>query len=204
VASGSKLKEVSPAWVFLLLVALALAHKLFSPPVKRFFAKPAMVPALTTPLGVSLGGGLFILAFVGLMALVLIIDPTSPTGRVTTTTLSTRSGKLAVMCLWVAILPTAKTSITLKLFGVDVQRAVWYHRAAVVALMASGLLHLLANWFLLPQVFFSAEEYGSSKVKPLFGLAKAALFSGDPILVSRTFSSSQPFKPADCVMKERL
>ena len=177
--AAAKGMDVSPVWIFLLLGLVAVFNVVVAPhaPGLRRLAQSKPWPRLLATLPMSplrdhsLGGIAFLALFLILMVLVLVLDSSSPTGRVTPTSLPSRSGKLAIMLLWTVILPTSKTALTPALLGVSLERAIKFHRIAAALTVASGLLHLLSNLTTNAPVFYSALPYGSSGIKPVYGLA---------------------------------
>ena len=168
-------KGVSPAFVYLFLLLVAVFHSPYSP------LTSLLAPLHTTKIPLpflheySVSGLFFVLLYFGFNLLVLFTNSSSSV--ISIGTLASASGKVTILNFWMALIPTSKTSATVVLFGVPFERATKYHKVCTIVGMVLGLVHIAANLAVNASVFYSAVPYGSQSVRPLFGLLAYFAFS---------------------------
>ena len=88
-------------------------------------------------------------------------------------------GRAGLMCYWLALLPSSKTSQLARLVGVPFERAVKYHRLVALLAVASTAVHLvLAVVKYGTAIVFSGDATYFRGVVPLYGSAAMVVFFG--------------------------
>lgn len=163
-----KTRKVSAAYIFVVLLLVAVCNSPYSPATKLL--QPLHATRLPLPYlhDYSLSGlGMLAIFFAFCLA---VLFTHSKSAVVSLASLTSASGQVAILCFWLALIPTSKTSVTLWLFGVPFERAVKYHKVVTMTALCFSLLHLFANLRTNRDVFYSTAPFGKNNIKPLYGL----------------------------------
>ena len=80
------------------------------------------------------------------------------------------SGDLTMVNMWMAMLPTARTSIFTKFHGIPYERAIRFHKTFTTFAMLGAILHAFVSFDRYPDMILSNEIFGENEIVPLYGL----------------------------------
>ena len=190
-AKTSKRKVLSNVWIWALLSPIALYNSKWSP-MRHAFASFSIIfnpvrrlhpTAVSRFLGntvsslfflddrhahtFSLPAIIIVLLYAVLNAVIFILNFRADGAALAT-------GRVAVLNMWISLLPTAKSSILLRLTGVPFERAVKFHRITTMVGFSFCIAHLITSRARMLDVdsaanIFSMVRFGSTAVIPGFG-----------------------------------
>jgi hypothetical protein len=163
---------VSPYFVFLTLLFIIALMK--TPYIKNLDLVRILLQKRVPFLGMSIAAALAVLVHVIICLVVFItimVAPGEPTRLFVTA-----SGQVAIMNLWMTLLPSSKSPIMFFLTEVPFERSIKYHQLLSLSAMILSSIHMIANASANNDIFFASFRVGSS-VTPVYGFIAFLFFS---------------------------
>ena len=113
----------------------------------------------------SIAGAVAILIHCALL-LAVLISHVSSSGWSAESLVSV-TGTMAVMNLWMTLLPSSKSVVMLWITGVPFERSIKYHQLLSSLTIITALIHLILNASINSDILFSAEVIGDSVIPVL-------------------------------------